>query len=128
MDVKREKMGTPDDTFVTDAWYMYRKESVASFWEQAGLLSQGGGNALHEVLGLCCPKPAGIHLSVLHGSNFYREKCFSLASLTITGGPLQCARYRSEFETGRMVRKDGSTLPSFSVAMARPSSRRALRG
>jgi hypothetical protein len=33
MDVKREKMGTPDDTFVTDAWYIYRKESVASFWD-----------------------------------------------------------------------------------------------
>jgi hypothetical protein len=33
MDVRREKMGTPDDTFVTDEWYIYRNEACASFWD-----------------------------------------------------------------------------------------------
>jgi hypothetical protein len=77
MDVRREKMGTPDDTFVTDEWYIYRNESALAFWDWSYKLDDlchGGGHTLLQVLDLCCPKPAGIHLSRLQGGNLLQCK------------------------------------------------------
>ncbi len=87
MDVRREKMGTPDDTFVTDEWYIYRNESALAFWDWSYKLDDlchGGGHTLLQVLDLCCPKPAGIHLSRLYigckVATYCSANSFALAS------------------------------------------------
>jgi len=33
MDVSREKIGAPDDSYVTDEWFTYENANVVSFWE-----------------------------------------------------------------------------------------------
>jgi hypothetical protein len=33
MDVRMEKIGTPDDAFLTDEWYIYQNNSVEAVWD-----------------------------------------------------------------------------------------------
>ena len=119
-DVRREKMGTPDDTLVTAEWYTYRNESVKSFWDWSFKLDDF--RMVVETRCMKCwafvaPSRLVYTCPCCKVASYCSEKCFSLASPDDHGGPLECARYRSDYESGRMVRKDGSTLPSFSVAM-----------
>ena len=120
MDVRREKVGTPDDTFVTDEWYIYRNESLKSFWDWSYKLDDF--RMVVETRCMKCwafvaPSRLAYTCPRCKIATYCSAKCFALASPDDHGGPDECARYRSEYESGRMVRKDGSTLPSFSVAM-----------
>jgi hypothetical protein len=120
MDVRREKMGTPDDTFVTDEWYIYRKESCVSFWDWSYKLDDFRmvvEKRCMKCWAFVAPSRLVYTCPCCKVATYCGEKCFSLASPDDHGGPLRCARYRSENEHGKMVRKDDSTLPSFSVAM-----------
>ena len=121
MDVRREKIGTPDDAFVTDEWYIYRKEAVVSFWEWSYKLDDFV--MVMETRCMRCwafvaPSRRVHTCPGCRVATYCSEKCFSLARCPEDhGGAKECVRYRSELESGRLVSKDDGALPSFSVAM-----------
>ena len=49
MDVSREKIGAPDDSYANDEWWTYANEEVAGFWEWSTAL-----NSFVRILDMRC--------------------------------------------------------------------------
>jgi len=119
--LRREKVGTPDDAFLTDEWYIYRNESVCSFWDWS--YEKDDFVEIVETRCLGCwafvaPSQRIYTCPACKVATYCSQQCMSRSKRPEDhGGVLVCSKFRSKLQSGMMATKDERALPSWSVAM-----------
>ena len=117
----REKVGTPDDAFLTDEWYIYRHESVGSFWDWS--YEKDDFVEIVETRCMGCwafvaPARRIYTCPACKVATYCSQECMSRSKQPEDhGGVLVCSKFRSKLQSGMMATKDERSLPSWSVAM-----------